>query len=89
MRTGTFYEINVSQKCKGIFATDSHIRNYDASQILEILKLFAVKFPKSEAYEISVTIWHCGCPQLDGEIAEFLKNYGNDICDKKNEPDKK
>ena len=73
MRTGTFYEINVSKKGKGIFATDSNIRNYDKFQILEILKLFAEKFPKSEDYEVGITIWHSGCPALDGEITDFIK----------------
>ena len=73
MRTGTFYEINVSRKGKHIFATDGSIRNYDHGQIIEILTLFSEKFPKSEEFEVGVTTWSCGCPALHEDIATVLK----------------
>ena len=86
MRTGTFYEINVSrhwvgkdengkdvQKHGHVFATDSGIRNYDHFQVLDMLRLFAEKFPKSEGYEVSVTTWQVSCPQLHEDVAAFVK----------------
>lgn len=39
------YEINVSRNGKHVFATDSHIRNYDKESIRKLVELFKVTFP--------------------------------------------
>jgi hypothetical protein len=67
MRTGTFYEINVSKNGQHLFATDASIRQYDVYQVLEMLNLFREKFPKSEGFDLKVTTWHAGCPKLDDD----------------------
>jgi hypothetical protein len=72
MKTGTFYEINITKKGIHVFATDSTIRSYNDSQILKLLKLFKLKFPESEDYQVSVTAWHCGAPVLPKNVKEFI-----------------
>lgn len=72
MRTGRFFEINVTQKGKHVFATDSSIRQYTECQIVEMLKLFEQKFPKEEDYNIDVTFWSCGCPEIPHAISNML-----------------
>ncbi len=60
MKTGTFFEINVSDdKNKHVFATDSSIRNYKIEDIARMIKLFKEKFPENKGYRISVTSWSC------------------------------
>lgn len=96
MRTGDFYEINVSKekdvepaggqdesvgkeftKERHVFATDSNIRQYDEAQVLQKLKLFAEKFPKSEGYVVSLTFWRVSCPSVPEAISVFVKeNWG-------------
>lgn len=68
MKTGTFFEINVSQKGRHVFATDSMIRSYTDAHIVELLRLFAEKFPTSEGYEFSVTCWHCGAGSMPESV---------------------
>lgn len=72
MKTGQFFEINISQKRKHVFATDSSIRHYSESHIVEMLELFKQRFPKEEGYDISVTTWSCGCPKLPDAIEQVV-----------------
>lgn len=58
MKTGKFFEINVSQNGKHIFATDCYNRQYSEVKINELIKLFKEKFPEEEKYVISVTSWN-------------------------------
>jgi hypothetical protein len=74
MKTGTFFEINVSHKGHGVFATDSSIRSYDVDHVVKLVKLFKEKFPKNEGYKVSVTCWQTGCPAMPEEIKKELEN---------------
>jgi len=50
------YEITVALKGRHLFAT--HERSVKSREKLEsLIKLFSEKFPKSEGYEVSVTLW--------------------------------
>lgn len=76
MRTGIFYEINVAKNGKHIFATDSSIRSYGDDGIVELLKLFAEKFPKADGYTVSATAWFCTSSHpIPAEAIELLKNW--------------
>jgi len=74
MKTGTFFEINVSYKGHGLFATDSSIRSYSSSHVAKLVKLFKEKFPKDEGYRVTVTCWHTGCPAMPEEIKKELED---------------
>lgn len=73
MKTGQFFEINVTKGGLHVFATDSTIRSYSASYVSKLVELFKEKFPKEEGYDITVTTWSCGCPALPSVIKEQLK----------------
>lgn len=72
MKTGTFFEINVSLDGKHLFATDSTIRSYSEKEIEKLMELFLKKFPKEEKYTITISTWTCS-----GSIClpESLKKY--------------
>lgn len=76
MRTGVFFEINVSKNGKHVFATDSSIRSYGDDAIVNLLKLFVEKFPKADGYDVSVTNWFCTSSHpLSDSVNEMLKNW--------------
>ncbi len=72
MRTGTFYEINISKNGKHILATDSSIREYDEFQIVEMIRRLKKVFPEEE-YDYSVSAWHCGVIPLPDRIKRALE----------------
>ena len=73
MKTGTFFEINVSHNGEHIFATDSTLRSYTEKHVTELLALFAKIYPKNNKYTISVTCWQCSSsPALPQGIADAL-----------------
>jgi hypothetical protein len=72
MRTGTFFEINISKNGKHVFATDSSIRQYDTYQTVALLALLKEKFPPEDDYEFGVTGWHCGGIALPDEITAAI-----------------
>jgi UDP-galactopyranose mutase len=72
MRTGTFFEINISLNGKHILATDSSIRQYNEFQILELLELLKDKFSPDDGYEYTITCWHVSCPSLPENITKAI-----------------
>lgn len=81
MRTGKFFEINVSKNGKHLFATDSSIRSYGDDGIVALLELFAQKFPYAEGYEVSVTNWFCTSSHtFPDPVTELLKNWDRSVA---------
>lgn len=68
MRTGKFYEINVSENGKHIFATDSTIRQYDEEHVEVLVKLFKEKFANCK---VEVSVWQSSIPALPDVIKKF------------------
>jgi hypothetical protein len=83
MKTGTFFEINVSHNGHGVFATDSSIRSYTEQHVVDLVKLFKMKFPKDEGYKVSVTCWHTGSPKVPEEIEKALEDEGQKTKERK------
>lgn len=73
MKTGTFFEINVTNEGRHVFATDSTIRSYGEPDVEKLLLLFNEKFPKSEGYGVSVTSWRCGGQGLSEKLQERIE----------------
>ena len=63
-----YYEINVAKNGQHLFATaERSIPSYDIKKFEEVYTLFCKKFPESEGYEISVTLWKCSGHVIQGK----------------------
>ena len=63
------YEINVSKNGRHVFATDGTIRNYNGSQIRDLILLFREKFPETDGYIIGVTCFN----KMSQPIPDYVK----------------
>lgn len=66
----TRYEINVSRNGKHVFATDSHIRSYHATDIASLVSLFKTVFPDCKVSVMA--LGHRNPRPLDTCIIEAL-----------------
>lgn len=76
MKQGIFYEINVIRNGLHVFATDSVYRNYSESEVLDLLKLFKVVFPKEQKYRVNV---YANEIKLKEVAPDQIKDYDDDI----------
>ena len=74
----SYYEINVSKNGSHFFATAERSA-WVENEAAELYAVFSEKFPKSEGYEVSVTLWTAGgCDQ-----SEWIKTLAKEIKEKK------